>query len=134
MQGLLTGKYKTREDMPPVRMRTRHFSPTRPGARHGEAGIEFETFSAIDAIKRLAERNNVPMSRLALAWSLSNPGITCTLVGARNGEQLAENLAAVEKALSAELAVELNGITALVLVKLGNNPDYFEPPGKSRIY
>ena len=134
MQGLLTGKYESRRDIPPGRMRTRHFSGNRPGSRHGEEGFEDETFAAIDGIKSLAKKSGNTMTRLALAWSASNPGITCTLVGARSGSQLAENLSVAEGALSEELTSELNRITAQVLNSLGPNPDYFEPSGNGRMY
>ncbi len=47
MQGLLTGKYKDADSMPPNRTRIRHFRGDRPGARHGEAGAEKETLEVV---------------------------------------------------------------------------------------
>jgi Predicted oxidoreductases (related to aryl-alcohol dehydrogenases) len=40
MQGLLTGRYASIEDIPMLRRRTRHFSRHRDGTRHGEEGHE----------------------------------------------------------------------------------------------
>jgi len=39
-QGLLTGKFRSADDVPPGRARTRLFSSRRPEARHGEPGAE----------------------------------------------------------------------------------------------
>ena len=134
MQGILTGKYGSLDEIPPKRRRTRHFSSHREGTRHGEAGAEEETAAALAAVAGVAARSDMPMSVLALSWCLSNPAITCTLTGARAEGQLEANLAALDTPLSPELMAELNELTAPLKEKLGKHPDYFEPEGKSRTY
>ena len=53
-------------------------------AGHGEEGAEEEMFAAVEGIRKVAEAEDVPMSRLAIAWTIAKPGITCELVGTRN--------------------------------------------------
>jgi aryl-alcohol dehydrogenase-like predicted oxidoreductase len=48
------------------------------------------------------------MVQLALAWVLGQPGITTTLVGSRNTDQIDQAFEAVEAGLSTELRAELN--------------------------
>ncbi len=125
LQGILTGQYKSAEEIPPVHARFRHFRDDRPQASHGEEGAEEEMFETLEAIREIAEAEQVPMARLAIAWAMARPGITCMLVGTRNVGELAENLHAVAYTPSADVIERLDEITAPLLVKLGANPDYF---------
>eukprot|EP01013_Petalomonas_cantuscygni_P023188 TRINITY_DN44576_c0_g1_i1.p1 TRINITY_DN44576_c0_g1~~TRINITY_DN44576_c0_g1_i1.p1 ORF type:complete len:417 (-),score=54.39 TRINITY_DN44576_c0_g1_i1:337-1587(-) len=55
LQGLLAGRYRTPEDVPAPRARSRHFAQaTHPAARHGEEGHEQETFAALGRLRRIA--------------------------------------------------------------------------------
>jgi aryl-alcohol dehydrogenase-like predicted oxidoreductase len=125
LQGILTGQYKSAEEIPPVHSRFRHFRDDRPQASHGEEGAEEELFETLESIRKIAESENIPMSRLAIAWAMARPGITCMLVGTRNVGELAENLHAVAYSPSADVIERLDEITAPLLEKLGANPDYF---------
>ena len=125
LQGILTGQYTRAEEIPPVHARFRHFRDDRPQASHGEAGAEEEMFETLEAIREIAEAEQVPMARLAIAWAMARPGITCMLVGTRNVDELAENLNVLNYSLSADVIGRLDEITAPLLVKLGANPDYF---------
>ena len=125
LQGILTGQYKSAEEIPPVHARFRHFRDDRPQASHGEAGAEEEMFETLEAIREIAEAEQVPMARLAIAWAMARPGITCMLVGTRNVDELAENLNVLNYSLSADVIGRLDEITAPLLAELGANPDYF---------
>ncbi len=125
LQGILTGEYKSAEEIPPVHARFRHFREDRPQASHGEAGAEEEMFETLEAIREIAETEQVPMARLAIAWAMARPGITCMLVGTRNVDELAENLNVLNYSLSANVIERLDEITAPLLTKLGANSDYF---------
>ncbi len=125
LQGILTGQYKSADAIPPVHSRFRHFRDDRPQASHGEEGAEEELFETLESIRKIAEAEQIPMSRLAIAWAMARPGITCMLVGTRNVDELAENLHAVTYAPSAEVIASLDKLTAPLLEKLGANPDYF---------
>lgn len=68
-QGLLTGKYHCVEDCPPGLSRSRYFNQHRSSfSRHGENGCEKELFEALDGLRKIAERNQMTMSQLSLAW------------------------------------------------------------------
>ncbi len=55
MQGLLTDKYDTPEDIPDWYTRARHFDAARnPKTRHGEPGAEQELVKALQGIRVLA--------------------------------------------------------------------------------
>jgi aryl-alcohol dehydrogenase-like predicted oxidoreductase len=134
MQGLLSGKYRTLEDVKPLLARTRHYHQNRgAGSRHGEEGAETEMFRALQDIEHLAKELQVDMTVLSLAWMIENQGITSTIVGSRNLAQLELNVHAAHYKPSSEVMKKLNEITEPVLRKLGNNPDYWENRFKSRI-
>jgi len=132
MQGLLTGKYKTVDDVPPLRRRTRHFR-SRGEARHGQPGAEAETFAAVDRVGRLSAEMGIPMTHLSLAWVMAKPGITSVLVGARNRTQIEENAAAAEVNMTAQLIQRLDDAGQAVLEALGADADYWESSEDSRI-
>lgn len=125
LQGILTGKYKRAEEIPPVHSRFRHFGADRANASHGEEGAEEELFETIERIRSIAEAEQVPMSRIAIAWAMAKPGITCMLVGTRNIGELQQNLHAVAYSLSADIIENLDKVTKPLLEKMGANPDYF---------
>ena len=125
LQGLLTGKYKTADEMLPVHSRFRHFRDDRPMATHGEEGAEEEVFKTLEDIRKIAEHEQIPMSRLAIAWAMAKPGITCMLVGTRNVNELTENLRVIEWTPSADVIESLDKLTTPLLEKMGANPDYF---------
>ncbi len=125
LQGLLTGMYKTAEELPPVHARFRHFRGDRERAGHGEEGAEEEMFAAVEGIRKVAENEGVPMARLAIAWTIAKPGITCELIGTRNLSELEQNLHVASLSLSPETIAKLDEITTPLLQKLGANADYF---------
>ncbi len=133
LQGLLTGKFATAADVPDERARTRHFSGTRPHARHGEAGHEEATFAAIDRIRDISDGLGLPMAQVALAWLLAQPGVTSVLAGARHPDQIAENVQAAEVELPADALAALSAATEPLKVALGDNPDMWQPKERSRI-
>ena len=67
----------------------------------------------------------VPMSRVAIAWTIAKPGIACELVGTRNVSELEENLRVASLSLSPETIAKLDELTTPLLQKLGANADYF---------
>ena len=132
MQGLLTGKYQTPDDVPLIRARTRLFRGDRPLSRHGEPGAEAETFAALDAIQAMANRKGVSMSALALAWAAARPEISSVILGVRNVAQLEAGVQGIVTPLSADEIAELNALTEPVLHKMGPNADIFLGAEQSR--
>ena len=132
MQGILTGKYETPQEIPGSRSRTRHFSGTRAGSRHGEEGCEPELFAALREIREIALAQDLGMGDLALAWCAANPAITSVLAGARQIEQLEANARSIQIHIDDKLVEQLNRATQPVLEKLGPGPDYYECRAQSR--
>jgi len=132
-QGILCGKFKTADDVPPGRARTRLFSNKRPQQRHGEAGLEAETFAAVEAIRKIAEGAGRPMTDTSIAWVLQQANIGTCLMGARNAAQLKSNLAALKTKLDEHTLGQLDAATRDVKQKLGTNIDPYETSANSRI-
>jgi myo-inositol catabolism protein IolS len=132
MQGLLSGPFTSFEGLAPARARTRHFAGTRPGSRHGEAGLEEETAAALREISVIASDAGLAVSDLALAWAMTNPAITCTIVGCRNLRQLDDNLRALEVRLDEGLRARLDQATRGLATKLGPSIDYYQGTADSR--
>ncbi len=132
MQGLLTGRFSSADEMPAARTRTRHFRGERTGSRHGEAGVEAEVFAAVDQIRVIAQELTVPMAQVAIAWILSKPAITSVIVGARDSRQLAENIAGASLYLPPDKVAQLDQITEPLLLKLGPSLDYYQAHEQGR--
>ena len=131
-QGLLTGKFATPDDVPDGRARTRHFSSERPGVRHGQPGCEAETFAAVAEIRRICDELGEPMSAVALAWLLAQPGVVSVLAGARNPDQVRQNVRAADLDLSPDTLQRLTHATDTVKQVMGANPDMWQSESRIR--
>jgi len=61
-----------------------------------------------DSIKEIANELKVTLSQLVLNWTILQPGITCTLVGARNAAQVLDNIKAADFRLTSEEIIQIN--------------------------
>jgi L-glyceraldehyde 3-phosphate reductase len=59
--------------------------------------IDEQALAKIKALNEIAARRGQTLARLALAWTLRDPRVTSTLVGASSVEQLEANVATLEK-------------------------------------
>lgn len=127
MQGLLTGAWKSVEDVPAYRARTRHFSGDRPKSRHGEKGHEALLFSTLETLRGIAERAKIPLVDLAVAYPLAkNAAVTTVIAGATKVAQLEGNAAAADLDLSPELVAELDAATGALKAAMGSNCDLWQ--------
>jgi L-glyceraldehyde 3-phosphate reductase len=55
-----------------------------------------ETLAKVRALDEIAARRGQSLAQMALAWTLRDPRVTSTLLGASSVEQLEENLAALD--------------------------------------
>jgi myo-inositol catabolism protein IolS len=131
-QGLLTSKFGSLDEVPEGRARTRHFSKDRPQTRHGEAGCETETFAAIEKIRHISDKIHQPMTRVALAWLLHQPGVTAVIAGARTPDQIKQTAQAADLELPPETIGELTEATEEVKRILGPNPDMWQSESRIR--
>lgn len=132
MQGLLTGKFDSGNDVPDDRARTRHYPSSRSQARHGEKGALLETFTAVTQIREIAAQVGQPMADLSLGWLMAQEGVTSVIVGARNAEQIQRNVRAAELSLSPETLGRLSAATETLKRKLGANADMWESESRLR--
>ena len=87
--GFLTGKY---------------LGGAPEGSRLGLKGFEWlrdrwlqeEKISKLQQLAQLAERLGATLASLAIAWTIKNPNVTTTILGATKKEQLIENFKALE--------------------------------------
>jgi myo-inositol catabolism protein IolS len=122
-QGLLSGKYKTANDFPVGRARTKIFSKNREGARHGLDGCEDLAFAAIDKIRSICADIGEDMADVALAWSLAQPGITSVIAGGRTAAQALQNAKGADITLASDVLSALNKATEAVKAHLGDDAD-----------
>ncbi len=122
-QGLLSGKYKTADDFPVGRARTKIFSKNREGARHGLDGCEDLAFAAIDKIRSICADIGEDMADVALAWSLAQPGITSVIAGGRTAAQALQNAKGADITLASDVLSALNKATEAVKAHLGDDAD-----------
>jgi L-glyceraldehyde 3-phosphate reductase len=87
-QGLLTDKYL---DGVPEGSRA-----SRGGSLSTRA-LSDERLAQIRALDEMARRRGQSLARMALAWTLRDPRVTSTLVGASSVEQLEDNVAALDR-------------------------------------
>lgn len=133
LQGLLTDRYTTLDDVPPWQRRTRHFDSSQfKLTRHGLAGAEGETEQALREIRAIAEECEVSMATLAIRWAISRREITSALLGCRNLAELEANVAAVVSPLSQDVVERLNVVTTPLKEALGESFDYYEHPDHDR--
>ena len=131
-QGLLAGKFASADEVPDGRARTRHFSPTRPQARHDEGGQEALTFATLGKIAEIAREIGRPMAEVSLAWLIHQPGVASVLVGARNAEQMTRNAAAMHLALEPEIVARLGAATEGLKMAFDTNPDMWQSTSRYR--
>jgi aryl-alcohol dehydrogenase-like predicted oxidoreductase len=98
--GLLTGKHRAGE-------------PYRAGSRMALRPPELtdlsidRAFEALPRLTEIADGHGVTLATLALAWVLTDPGVTAALVGPRSAEHLRPLVAAVDLELTAGQRAEI---------------------------
>jgi aryl-alcohol dehydrogenase-like predicted oxidoreductase len=99
--GFLTGKY-TRED------------PAGAGGRRAAfkvPPIDLERgHQAMETMRKIAERRDVPPAHVAYAWLLAKTQVSSVIIGASRPGQLAGNLAAADFTLSGDEIAELDAL------------------------
>jgi len=132
VQGILTGKFRSADDVPPERARTRHFSSSRVGTRHSEPGAEKETFETIEKIREICQEAGLPMTQVTIAWLLQQEGVATVTVGARNPEQIRANVSAASLELPKDVVEALTRVTEPLKEKLGTNADMWQSDSRIR--
>jgi aryl-alcohol dehydrogenase-like predicted oxidoreductase len=106
--GRLTGKFRRGQPMPKD---TRLQSPSQAG--RGPQVPDDYLYRVVDALDAVAREVGKTVAQVALNWLLTRPSISSVIVGARNEEQLRQNLGAVGWTLSAEQVKKLDAASAV---------------------
>lgn len=99
--GVLSGKYLNGQM--PAGSRLELFQRF---ARYGSPQSE----AATHAYKAIADKHEITLAQMSLAFVCQQPFVTSNLIGATTMEQLAENIAAVDLQLSKELLKEIEAV------------------------
>lgn len=105
--GRLTGKYRRGQPMP---KETRNAN--KMAADVGPQVPEARLFKVVDAIDKIAMENGKSVPQIALNWLLHRPTVANIIIGARNEEQLKQNLGALDWALTSEQIKKLDEASA----------------------
>ncbi len=107
--GILTGKYKGGLAAAP--------KGTRVGdSSSPDAYKRFEderTKSSLEALEKISKETGKTMAQVALNWVSSNPAVTAPIIGARNTEQLDDNIGSAGWNLSAKQIEDINTASEL---------------------
>jgi L-glyceraldehyde 3-phosphate reductase len=99
-QGLLTGRYL---DGVPADSRA------RTSVFFDEEWLTDDVLAKVRALNEIAARRGQSLAQLALAWTLRDPRVTSTLIGASSVAQLEDNVASLDNlAFSAEELAEID--------------------------
>ncbi|MGY3213594.1 aldo/keto reductase [Mucilaginibacter sp. HD30] len=72
-----------------------------------------KTYDIIDVLGEIAKQQGVSIAQVALAWVRLQKGVTSTIIGAKNIDQLNDNLKSVDVVLSADELKRIDEISAL---------------------
>jgi len=99
--GRLTGKIRRNAPLPPGRIKA--------GGEVGGPAVEDEyLYAVVDALDEIAAETGKSVPQVALNWLLQRPTVVNIVMGARNEEQLRQNLGAAGWSLSAEQVARLD--------------------------
>ena len=104
--GRLTGKLKRGQPLPEK-------SRLHKTADMGPPVPDEYLFRVLDAIDEVAAETGKTVPQIALNWLLQRPTVSTVLIGARNEEQLRQNLGAVGWNLTAEQMAKLDAASAV---------------------
>jgi aryl-alcohol dehydrogenase-like predicted oxidoreductase len=104
--GRLTGRIRRDRPQPPSRRlaETAQFAPPSDDER---------LFRVVDALESVATETGKTIPQIAINWLLRRPTVSSVLIGARNEQQLRDNLGAIGWTLSAEQIAALDAASAV---------------------
>jgi aryl-alcohol dehydrogenase-like predicted oxidoreductase len=124
--GLLTGKYdRTAVEAAPKRGTGLPKDAARPGEERpagdkrldsanpfGDSLFTDRNWSIVEAVRQVAEEIGQSPARVALAWVIGRPGVASTLMGVSRAAQVADNVTALDLALSPQHLATLDAASA----------------------
>lgn len=99
--GRLSGKYRRNQPLP-------ENNRVQQGGGHGPALNEERLYTIIDALDEVSAETGKSVSQISLNWLLQRPTVSNIVIGARNEEQLKQNLEAAGWNLTTEQVKKLD--------------------------
>ncbi len=104
-QGVLTGKYQPGQAPPQDSRAANDKMNSFMGNLYSD-----RVLSAVQNLKPIAQKLNISMAQLALAWVLRDKRVTSAIIGASRPEQVEDNAVASEVSLSEDILNEIDNI------------------------
>ena len=104
--GFLTGKYKREKERPE---NARRSDPENQFLQFDED----KGFDIVDELETVAKNHNATITQAALNYLLRKPAVSSVIIGARNKEQLADNLKTSDWQMTPEEVAKLDEISIL---------------------
>ncbi|MEZ0386539.1 MAG: aldo/keto reductase [Verrucomicrobium sp.] len=104
--GRLTGKLRRGQPLPET-------SRLHETAAYGPQVSDEYLFKVVDALDEVAKETGKTIAQVAINWLLQRPTVSSIIIGARNEEQLRQNLAAVGWNLDAAQVAKLDAASAV---------------------
>ncbi|MFF5668461.1 aldo/keto reductase [Streptomyces griseofuscus] len=112
--GVLSGKYG-RDDVAATGAGTGTGDGTRKGLNLALGTLTERNLAVAGVAREVAAELGRTPAQVALAWTLQNPGVATTLIGARTPGQLEENLGALKVEFTAAQLARLDAASAIEL-------------------
>ena len=103
-QGVLTGKYKPGQALPPGTRAT----DTKGGADMIKRWMSEDVLTGVQKLQPIADEVGLTMAQLAIAWVLQNRNVASAIIGASRPDQVAANVKASGVTLSAETLASID--------------------------
>jgi aryl-alcohol dehydrogenase-like predicted oxidoreductase len=107
--GRLTGKIRRGQPLPAV-------SRLHKTAETGPQVPDEQLYKVVDAIDEVAKETGKSVPQIAVNWLLQRPTVSSVILGARNEEQLRQNLASAGWKLTAEQIAKLDAASEIAPV------------------
>ncbi len=101
--GKLGGKYRRNQPLPQNSRAAQGGSPVPDAVTHEEV-----LYNVVDVLEELAGETGKSIAQVAINWLLQRPTVSSVIIGARNEEQLRQNLEAVGWNLTTEQVKKLD--------------------------
>jgi aryl-alcohol dehydrogenase-like predicted oxidoreductase len=126
-QGVLTGKYKPGQPAPAGSRAT----DEKGGADMIARFLEDDVLTRVQQLEPLAAEAGLSLAQLAIAWTLQNPNVSASIIGASRPEQVTENVKAagvkLEDGLLKRIDEALGGIVERDPAKTAQNSPQTRP-------
>ena len=120
-KGMLTGRYRKGKPLPDS-LRVKFLPKQMSDERR---------LDAVEELVLVAEQAGLPMTHMAMAFTVAHPGVTSAIIGPRTMEQLDDLLAGAEVALSDEVLDRIDQIVPPG-TDVGTDAANYVPPGISQ--